>query len=49
MTEYDKLEQSVIDLHTIASLIEKRIGVGLLSQDIRKCADRLSDLIKKVN
>lgn len=48
MDNIDTLEQSVIDLHYIARLVEQRIGNGLLSQDLRNCADRLNELIKKV-
>ena len=35
------LSQTVIQLHEIARQIEKEIGTGQLSEDIRKCADRL--------
>jgi len=35
-----------IQLHGIARLIECEIGIGSLSEDIRKCADRLSVLLK---
>jgi hypothetical protein len=38
------LEYLVIQLHSIAREVEQRIGFGELSKDIRKCADRLSDL-----
>lgn len=41
-----ELEYAVIRLHDIARLIEETVGVGELSQDIRKCADRLSSLSK---
>ena len=41
----DDLSQSVVSLHGIARQIEQEIGVGQLSEDIRKCADRLSVLI----
>ena len=44
----NELEQAVIELHNIARLIEQKIGTGLLSQDLRNCADRLQELIKKV-
>lgn len=40
--------EAVIELHRIAALIEKRIGVGLLSNDLRNCADRLHDLTKEI-
>ena len=38
------LTQAVIDLHNIARLLETKIGSGQLSDDIRKCADRLHEL-----
>ena len=41
-----ELEYAVIRLHDLARLIEEKIGVSELSQDIRKCADRLSELSK---
>ena len=41
----DDLSQTVISLHEIARQIEREIGVGELSEDIRKCADRLNVLI----
>ena len=42
------LDQAVIRLHEIARLIEQQIGSGQLSEDVRNCADRLSDLLKPV-
>jgi len=41
-----ELEYAVIRLHDIARLIEETFGSSELSQDIRACADRLSDLNK---
>jgi hypothetical protein len=41
------LTDAVIKLHDVARTIEKQIGTGQLSDDIRQCADRLNDLIKK--
>jgi hypothetical protein len=41
------LEECVIQLHDIARQIEKEIGHGSLSEDIRRDADRLHQLIKK--
>ena len=41
-----ELEYAVIRLHDIARLIEEKVGVGALSQDIRACADRLHNLTK---
>jgi hypothetical protein len=42
------IEYLVIHLHDIAREVEQKIGVGELSQDIRSCADRLSDSNKAV-
>ena len=43
------LEEATIQLHDIARAVEKQIGTGQLSEDIRKCADRLNTLIKEVS
>ena len=40
------IEYLVIQLHDSAREVEQQVGVGELSQDIRTCADRLSDLNK---
>ena len=40
------IEYLVIRLHDIAREVEQQVGVGKLSQDIRACADRLSDVNK---
>jgi uncharacterized protein YecA (UPF0149 family) len=40
------IEYLVIRLHDIAREVEQQVGVGELSQDIRACADRLSELNK---
>jgi hypothetical protein len=48
-TEYAQLEQHVIDLHMIAHQVEQDLGSGLLSADIRRCADRLHALLKPVS
>ncbi len=37
---------AVMELHNIARQIEQEIGSGQLSEDVRKCADRLHELIK---
>ena len=42
----DELEIAVFELHNIARTVEKRIGIGQLSEDLRKCADRLHALVK---
>ena len=39
-----KLVDAVISLHEIARLVEEDIGTGQLSDDIRKCTDRLHGL-----
>lgn len=39
------LDEAVIQLHDVARAVEKEIGRGLLSEDIRDCADRLHKLI----
>jgi len=38
---------AIIMLHQIARMIETKIGKGLLSEDIRDCADRLHVLTKE--
>jgi hypothetical protein len=40
------IEYLVIRLHDIAREVEQKVGVGKLSQDIRACADQLSDANK---
>ena len=39
-----ELIDAVIALHDIARTVEREVGHGQLSDDIRKCADRLHDL-----
>jgi hypothetical protein len=39
-----ELVDAVIALHEIARTVEREIGHGQLSDDIRSCADRLHDL-----
>ena len=49
ITEIDLviLEQEVINLHNAARALEQAFGApGQLSEEIRGCADRLSDLLK---
>ena len=41
----NSLDEAVIELHNVARLIEKEIGKGLLSEDVRDCADRLHKLV----
>ena len=40
-------KDEIIKLHDIARKIEQEIGVGQLSEDIRKAADRLNVLVKE--
>jgi hypothetical protein len=42
---YNK-EDIVIQLHDAARAVEKTVGSGELSKDIRRCADRLNELLK---
>ena len=44
----EKLHDAVIQLHNIARLIESEIGRGLLSDDIRDCANRLHTIVRPV-
>jgi hypothetical protein len=39
-----ELVDAVIALHEIARTVEREIGSGQLSDDIRACADRLHEL-----
>ena len=39
-----ELIDAVIALHEIARLVETEIGTGELSDDVRKCANRLHEL-----
>jgi hypothetical protein len=41
-----ELQDEIIKLHDIARKIEKELGVGQLSEDIRNAADRLNTLLK---
>ena len=40
-----ELKDKIIELHNIARLVEQEIGIGQLSQDIRKAADRLNEVL----
>jgi hypothetical protein len=44
----NNLDNAVAELHNVARTVEREIGTGQLSEDIRKCAERLNDLLKKV-
>jgi hypothetical protein len=48
MTKDIELTEAVVKLHDVARLVERQVGTGQLSNDIRKCADRLNTLIKEV-
>jgi hypothetical protein len=39
------LAEDIIKLHDIARRIEQQIGVSQLSQDIRKAADKLHEVL----
>jgi hypothetical protein len=41
-----ELKDKIIQLHDIARAIEQQLGQGQLSEDIRKAADRLNELLK---
>ena len=38
-----KIVDAVIALHEIARTVAEEVGQGMLSDDIRKCADRLHE------
>ena len=40
-----ELKDKIIQLHDIARAIEQQIGQGQLSEDIRKTADRLHEVL----
>jgi len=42
------LKDEIIKLHDIARKIEQEMGVGQLSEDIRKAADRLHNVLYTV-
>lgn len=45
----DEMADAVIKLHDIARMLEKKFGGrGLLSDDIRDCANRLHTLVRPV-
>jgi hypothetical protein len=44
MKNYE-LEDKIIQLHDIARIVEQQVGRGQLSEDIRKTADRLSEIV----
>jgi hypothetical protein len=40
-----ELQDKIIELHNIARMVEQKIGIGQLSEDIRKAADRLHEVL----
>jgi hypothetical protein len=42
---HDTLDEVVIKLHDLARIIESEIGIGQLSNDVRRSADRLSEIV----
>jgi hypothetical protein len=40
-----ELKDKIIQLHDIARAVEQEIGIGQLSEDIRKAADRLHEVL----
>jgi hypothetical protein len=44
----DQMADAVIKLHDIARMIESKIGRGLLSDDIRDCANRLHMITRPI-
>jgi hypothetical protein len=40
------LDDAVMEMHDIARLVEKEIGTGNLSRDIREVADRLNEVLR---
>jgi hypothetical protein len=44
----DQMADAVIKLHDIARMVESKIGRGLLSDDIRDCANRLHMIARPI-
>ncbi len=44
----DQMADAVIKLHDIARMVESKIGRGLLSDDIRDCANRLHMITRPI-
>ena len=42
------LQDKIVQLHDIARAVEQQIGVGQLSEDIRKAADRLHEVLNAI-
>ena len=41
-----RMLEAVTRLHEAARVVAQDLGEGKLSEDIRRCADRLNDLVK---
>lgn len=44
--ERGELEQDIILLHDIARRLERNLGKGTITEDLRKIADRVNNLVK---
>lgn len=44
--KHDTLNEVVIKLHDLARIVEREIGTGQLSEDIRNTANKLTDILK---
>lgn len=47
MSKIHTFETAILELQDIARLIEREVGKGLLSADIRDCAKRVNELATK--
>jgi hypothetical protein len=45
---YPELQSKIIQLHEIARVVEKNLGISDLSKDIRAAADRLHEILNAV-
>ena len=48
LEETNNFSQEIIQVHNIARKIEREIGHGQLSEDLRDLADRLNQVVKSV-
>lgn len=46
--ELHLMDLEVMRLHDIARTVERVIGQGQLSEDLRSCADRLAEVTKRI-
>lgn len=49
MIHNPEINDQIVRLHDIARVVEKEIGIGELSKEIRDCADKLSELANAVS